>query len=52
MFGNLNNMVSIWVTGQRDKCKAIKNHDEEFYKFEKENADKIIKEESVFHEGL
>ena len=49
MFGNLNGMTTILVTGYKDICKAVKEKSEDLYNLEKEFTDKMINEKNQIH---
>ena len=52
LFGNLNEMATVWLFKYKDICDDIEHRCPDLYKLETKEADKVFKEESKFHEGL
>lgn len=52
LFGNLNEMATIWLFKYKDICDDVEHRCPDLFKLEEKEADKVFKEESKFHEGL
>lgn len=51
LFGNINNMQTIWVYRFMNECKKLKEINKDLYDLEKMQRDTVIKEKDIVFDG-